>query len=303
MSDIGNACAETWLFFDYEVRAGDLDMDGVSVEAGSIDLNGGSITGAAGVTEGTDANLSHNGITDDANRKVNGGSAGSGRPPSDPRPGSGGGGGGGGNNSRNEAPEAAQAIGDRAVQAGAALGIELPNAFDDPDDDDLTYKAESSDPAVAAVNVNDDMLMVRGVGEGTARITVTATDADGESASQTFTVTITGPEAVWYLPPASDSDRQGFVRVVNHSDSAGEATVTATDDEGFEREPLTLALGPRQARHFNTTDLEDGNPAKGLTGAAGASAGGWRLAIDGGGLDVEALAYIRTPDGFVTAMN
>ena len=141
------------------------------------------------------------------------------------------------------------------------------------------------------------------VGPGTARITVTATDPDGGSTSQTFTVTAAGPDAAWYLPPASDPARQGFVRVVNHSDAAGEATVTATDDAGFEHGPLTLALGPRQSRHFNTTDLEDGNPAKGLTGAAGSGTGGWRLEVASDTLDVETLAYVRTPDGFVTAMN
>ena len=51
-----------------------------------------------------------------------------------------------------------------------------------------------------------------------------------------------GPEAAWYLPPASEPARQGFVRVLNHSDAAGEATVRATDDAGVEYPPLTLAL-------------------------------------------------------------
>jgi len=87
---------------------------------------------------------------------------------------------------------------------------------------------------------------------------------------------------------------QGFVRVVNHSDVAGEATVTATDDAGQRYAPLTLALGPRQALAFNTADLETGNPAKGLTGATDSGTGGWRLDIDSEELDVEALAYAHT---------
>ena len=111
------------------------------------------------------------------------------------------------------------------------------------------------------------------------------------------------PETVWYLPPAADPLRQGFVRVINHSDAAGEATVTATDDAGFAYEPLVLALSPRQAAHFNSADLELGNAAKGLTGATGAGAGGWRLAVESDRIDVEALAYARTADGLVTALN
>ena len=54
---------------------------------------------------------------------------------------------------------------------------------------------------------------------------------------------------------------------------------------------------------FNSDDLESGNAAKGLTGATGMGTGGWRLAIESETLDIEALAYIRTTDGFVTGMN
>ena len=112
-----------------------------------------------------------------------------------------------------------------------------------------------------------------------------------------------GPERVWYLPPAADPVRQGFVRVLNHSDAAGAVRITATDDAGMTYDPLTLALEARQAAHFNTTDLEDGNTAKGLTGATGTGTGGWRLALESATLDIEALAYMRTTDGFVTGMN
>ena len=54
---------------------------------------------------------------------------------------------------------------------------------------------------------------------------------------------------------------------------------------------------------FNSGDLEAGNPAKGLTGATGAGTGGWRLAIESQTLDVEALSYVRTADGFLTAIH
>ena len=107
---------------------------------------------------------------------------------------------------------------------------------------------------------------------------------------------------MWYLPPASDPARQGFVRVLNHSDKAGSVAVTATDDAGRRYDPLTLALGPRGVAGFNSDDLESGNEAKGLTGATGAGEGGWRLAFESA-LDIEALAYVRTGDGFVGAMN
>ena len=102
---------------------------------------------------------------------------------------------------------------------------------------------------------------------------------------------------------ASDSlERQGFLRVVNRSDAAGTVRIEAFDESDFAYEPVTLSLAPRQARHFNSTDLEQGNERKGLTGSTGAGRGDWRLELSSE-LDIEVLAYIRTKDGFVTSMH
>ena len=101
---------------------------------------------------------------------------------------------------------------------------------------------------------------------------------------------------------ASDEFRQGFVRVVNHSTVAGTVTIVAVDDGGTEQDPLTLAIGAGETVHFNSDDLETGNPDKGLTGATGAGDGDWRLELTSQ-LDIEVLAYIRTEDGFLTAMH
>ena len=226
---------------------------------------------------------------------------------------SGGGGGGGGGGSSNGAPQTAQSIAAATVTASGSLEIDLSTAFSDPDNDDLTYEAESSDESVATVSVDGSTLTVRGVGAGTATITVTATDPDDESVSQTFTVTVEAARAepatthdlgtaVWLFASASDPMRQGFARVLNHSDASGTATVTATDDAGRTYEPLTLTLGPRQTAPFNSDDLESGNAAKGLAGGTGPGTGGWRFEVESDTLDVEALGYLRTSDGFVTAV-
>ena len=110
-----------------------------------------------------------------------------------------------------------------------------------------------------------------------------------------------GPLHVPLLPPASDAGRQGFVRVINHSDEAGEVAVTAIDDAGTRVGPVTLAIGARASTHFNTTDLEDGNDAKGLSGGTGIGQGNWRLEVESD-LEIEALGYVRHADGFLTAM-
>ena len=119
----------------------------------------------------------------------------------------------------------------------------------------------------------------------------------------TSTAAVTSTAALVPLfPRASDDFRQGFVRIVNHSTIPGEVTIMAVDDAGTEKGPVALAIGAGETAHFNSDDLEAGNPAKGLTGATGAGDGDWRLELRSP-LDIEVLAYIRTEDGFLTAMH
>ena len=96
--------------------------------------------------------------------------------------------------------------------------------------------------------------------------------------------------------------RQGFVRVVNHSDRAGDVRVVATDDAGMSPDAVVLSLDPDETQAFNSKDLEDGNADKGLSGGTGAGTGDWRLEIDSE-LEIEVGTYIRTTDGFLTAVH
>ena len=109
--------------------------------------------------------------------------------------------------------------------------------------------------------------------------------------------------AITYFPSASDAlGRQGFARIINHSDEAGEVSIQAFDDDGVSYGPLTLSIGAGETVHFNSGDLEEGNPGKGLAGSTGPARGNWRLELDSD-LDIEALSYIRTEEGFLTAMH
>ena len=102
---------------------------------------------------------------------------------------------------------------------------------------------------------------------------------------------------------ADPSGPSGFVRVLNRSDVDGVVLVEALDEAGRRFGPVRLALGPRAAAHFNSADLEDGNAAKGMPDGVGRpTRGSWRLAVSSA-LDIEVLAYLRMPDGFLTAMH
>ncbi|MYF49865.1 MAG: hypothetical protein F4220_06930, partial [Gammaproteobacteria bacterium] len=213
--------------------------------------------------------------------------------------GGGSGGGGGGGDRR---PEPVGALEDRRLAPGGALTLDLSGSFRSRDGSDLTFTAASSEPSVATASVDGSALTLRGLSGGSATITVTATDGGRNSLNRRFRVTVASPPAAWYLPPASHPVLRGFVRVVNHSDKAGEVRVTATDDAGTAYGPVTLSVDAHAAAHFNSHDLENGNAAKGLTGSTGSGTGDWRLALSGSTIDFEANAYVRHRDGFLTAM-
>ena len=112
-----------------------------------------------------------------------------------------------------------------------------------------------------------------------------------------------GVHTVPLFPSASDPlGRQGFVRIVNRSDAAGEVRIVAHDDTGLVYDALTLSLDAGRTAHFNSDDLEVGSPAKGLTGSTGAGRGDWRLTLSSE-LDLDVLAYVRAPSGFLTSMH
>ena len=114
------------------------------------------------------------------------------------------------------------------------------------------------------------------------------------------------PARTWTLPlVVADADpvRTGLVRILNRSDRAGAVAIHAIDDAGRRAGPVTLSLGANAVVTFNSHDLEEGNASKGLDGGVGSGgAGPWRLELRTA-LDVEALAYVRTAEGFLTSVH
>ena len=186
---------------------------------------------------------------------------------------------------------------------GAPLRFDTEGYFEAVLGTAFATRATIDDESVATAETADSVLIVRpGPGAGTAMVTMTATGTNRATANLQFLVTVAGPWFVPLVPGASDALRQGFVRIVNHGAKAGEVRITAVDDSGWQPEPLTLAVDARAAVHFNSRDLERGNPAKGLKGSTGTGSGDWRLEISSA-LDIDVLAYVRTPDGFLTSMH
>jgi len=107
---------------------------------------------------------------------------------------------------------------------------------------------------------------------------------------------------VHLFPSTFDTARQGFVRVINRSTEVGEIDIAAFEDSGRSRPPVSFAIGAGETKHFNSEDLEQGNAVKGLSNGIGAGEGDWLLKVSSD-LNVEVLSYMRTGDGFLTAMH
>ena len=96
------------------------------------------------------------------------------------------------------------------------------------------------------------------------------------------------------------SEREGLVRITNTSDRHGTVTIHAIDDSGERFGPVTLPVGPKVTVQFFSMNLEHGG--RGLSAGVGDGTGLWRLELETD-LDIEPLAYVRTPDKFLTSVH
>lgn len=115
--------------------------------------------------------------------------------------------------------------------------------------------------------------------------------------------TAPGERNVWLVPRADNVAQQGFVRLLNRENRAGDVVLWGIDDAGQRSQgTITLTLAPNESRQLNSGDLENGNPGKGIIGNLGVGSGNWRLRVVSD-LDLVPMAFIRTPDGFLTSMH
>ena len=112
------------------------------------------------------------------------------------------------------------------------------------------------------------------------------------------------------FPAASDQRWTGVARIFNSYDGDLTVTITGYDDAGNKHGPVSLSMDEGATVHLNSHDVEHGNPSKGLSAGLGDGEGDWWLYLkaesDDLGTklsDILPLAYIRTADGFLTAMH
>ena len=133
----------------------------------------------------------------------------------------------------NRAPELVDSIPGVVVEVGEAVTVEVSDHFADPDGDDLTFTAVSSNRLRASVEASGDRVRVRGLAKGTATISITATDSDGLATTQDFSATVPNraPRATATIPDtAVNAGSRSATRMSNHfMDPDGDALVFAAE--------------------------------------------------------------------------
>lgn len=84
--------------------------------------------------------------------------------------------------------------------------------------------------------------------------------------------------------PGGNPNQVSIIRLVNPNSSQNTISIFGTDDSGT-RHPtqgnVTMTLGPQEAVQITSSELENGDPAIGLSSGLGAGVGKWRLQIIG----------------------
>ena len=110
--------------------------------------------------------------------------------------------------------------------------------------------------------------------------------------------------AVPLMVSSANSMRQGFVRIINETGVSGSVRIRAVDDGGNAARPIEIPLRANRVTHLNAGDIENGNSNKGIPRGIGTPLqGDWRLGVETDLVGVRVLSYIRTNDGFLTAMH
>ena len=144
----------------------------------------------------------------------------------------------------NSAPVLSGTLDDQTVTAGEPISISIADVFTDPDGDELTYTAESSDTDVATLDLTGEDLTISGVNAGTATVSITASDGELSVVGEFDVIVETVPVAVGTIPNQTIeiggfgetlnvgeyfADQDGDVLSYTIESSGNAATVALTD--------------------------------------------------------------------------
>ncbi len=128
----------------------------------------------------------------------------------------------------NEAPVVSNPLPDLSLEGGfATQTVNLSGVFSDPNGDDLTLTATSSNPQVVSVNISGTTLTINERGSGMVNITVTANDSKGGTVSDEFQVAIEVN-----APPSVASELADLTLEVGFATETVDLSATFSDADG-----------------------------------------------------------------------
>ncbi|MGC5775793.1 S-layer homology domain-containing protein [Paenibacillus pabuli] len=120
----------------------------------------------------------------------------------------------------NHAPEVIKPVETVEVELGAVNDpIDLKTIFADPDQEELTFVAASSDDQVAAANITGSMMTLNVYSQGSAEITLTAKDSSGAEVESKFNVVVKAAAIANHKPTVSEPISQMKVALGKVSDT------------------------------------------------------------------------------------
>ena len=108
--------------------------------------------------------------------------------------------------------------------------------------------------------------------------------------------------SVAFLPAASREPAQrGILRIANHDSRPTVVSITAFDDTGRRFGPIAVPVEAGHTAELSSSDIEQGNPIKGLPRGIGTGQGDWRLVLQSSA-ELDALAYAESAEGLRTPL-
>ena len=163
----------------------------------------------------------------------------------------------------NRTPVAVGSIDVLSLTVGdSAATVDVSPYFSDPDNDRLTYSAQSDDTSVARVSVSGSEVTITPRSEGRARITVIATDPGRLTATQTIDATVQAEQRCEYtlsrtsqaVPPAG-GQLQVNVTTTSGCDwraTTGSGFLSLTPSRGTGNGTVTITAGKNTAASSRT---------------------------------------------------
>ena len=112
-----------------------------------------------------------------------------------------------------------------------------------------------------------------------------------------------GNSTLNYIPAASNTEQQGFIRITNIGSAQASVGLLPIDDAGNIKPTVNIVLNGYETKTFSSADLENGNDSKGLPSGIGQGVGNWRMHIISSSA-ISVMGLVRSPiTGFLNSVH